>query len=209
MARVALLGQRVSHTFSGLKFFTHPATISRHTQFFWPVLCPRRDHQKYYHSFFATQYSHFVKCVDVKGLKQQSCHYFWKVMSQRLSTEQNGGLDHVTYEKFVGETLENLTEFFESLDELDGCPQEYDVQYSDGVLTVALGRQHGTYVINKQTPNKQIWLSSPTSGPKRYDFVNGRWIYSHDGKALHDLLNEELSAIFNQKLDFTLAEKDS
>lgn len=29
-----------------------------------------------------------------------------------------------------------------------------------GVLTVRLGR-HGTYVINKQTPNRQIWLSSP------------------------------------------------
>lgn len=31
-----------------------------------------------------------------------------------------------------------------------------------GVLTVKVGGEHGTYVINKQTPNKQIWLSSPT-----------------------------------------------
>lgn len=30
----------------------------------------------------------------------------------------------------------------------------------DGVLTVQLGSK-GTYVINKQTPNRQIWLSSP------------------------------------------------
>ncbi len=29
-----------------------------------------------------------------------------------------------------------------------------------GVLTLDLGQQ-GTYVINKQPPNKQIWLSSP------------------------------------------------
>jgi frataxin len=29
-----------------------------------------------------------------------------------------------------------------------------------GVITLDLG-QHGTYVINKQPPNKQIWLSSP------------------------------------------------
>ncbi len=34
-----------------------------------------------------------------------------------------------------------------------------------GVLTVKVGGDHGTYVINKQTPNRQIWLSSPT----RYD----------------------------------------
>lgn len=32
--------------------------------------------------------------------------------------------------------------------------------FQDGVLTMQLG-SHGTYVINKQTPNKQIWLSSP------------------------------------------------
>ena len=30
----------------------------------------------------------------------------------------------------------------------------------DGVLTVRLG-DLGTYVINKQTPNRQLWLSSP------------------------------------------------
>jgi hypothetical protein len=30
-----------------------------------------------------------------------------------------------------------------------------------GVLTVALGGEKGTFVVNKQTPNRQIWLSSP------------------------------------------------
>ena len=62
----------------------------------------------------------------------------------------------------------------------------------------------GTYVLNKQPPNKQIWLSSPVSGPKRYDWiveqkkgasedeVTRRWIYLRDGSALTDLLNEEL-----------------
>lgn len=36
------------------------------------------------------------------------------------------------------------------------------VRTQSGVLTVNVGGNHGTYVINKQTPNKQIWLSSPT-----------------------------------------------
>uniref|UniRef100_A0A914RUA2 Frataxin n=1 Tax=Parascaris equorum TaxID=6256 RepID=A0A914RUA2_PAREQ len=36
-----------------------------------------------------------------------------------------------------------------------------------GVITAKVGRDKGTYVINKQTPNRQIWLSSPISGPKR------------------------------------------
>ena len=33
--------------------------------------------------------------------------------------------------------------------------------FQSGVITVKLGDDLGTYVINKQTPNKQIWLSSP------------------------------------------------
>lgn len=39
-----------------------------------------------------------------------------------------------------------------------------------GVLTIVFPPR-GTYVLNKQPPNKQIWLSSPVSGPKRYDYV--------------------------------------
>lgn len=79
----------------------------------------------------------------------------------------------------------------------------------DGVLTISLGSTYGTYVINKQTPNKQIWLSSPTSGPKRFDFVyaandnkNGYWIYRHTGTTLHELLDTEFSAILNVKTTF-------
>ena len=51
-----------------------------------------------------------------------------------------------------------------------GCVKPYlYATYSDkplplalqsGVLTLKLGSK-GTYVINKQPPNKQIWLSSP------------------------------------------------
>lgn len=63
----------------------------------------------------------------------------------------------------------------------------------------------GTYVINKQPPNKQIWLSSPKSGPKRYDYVVygegqaqkedtavGDWVYLRDGSTVNQLFREEL-----------------
>jgi frataxin len=74
-----------------------------------------------------------------------------------------------------------------------------------GVLTLTLGPHIGTYVINKQPPNKQIWLSSPKTGPKRYDYVvfgegqhekqdtaTGDWVYLRDGSTLNDLLMDEL-----------------
>ena len=64
-------------------------------------------------------------------------------------------------------------------------------------------------MLNKQPPNKQIWLSSPVSGPKRFDYVvdvgsadavkhgreggiKGTWVYLRDGTRLTDLLKEEL-----------------
>ncbi|KAF7972697.1 hypothetical protein HWV62_30352 [Athelia sp. TMB] len=70
-----------------------------------------------------------------------------------------------------------------------------------GVLTLILG-DNGTYVINKQPPNKQIWLSSPFSGPKRYDYspTTDSWVYSRDGRALGDLLNDELSAALGKEV---------
>jgi len=63
----------------------------------------------------------------------------------------------------------------------------------------------GTYVLNKQPPNKQIWLSSPVTGPKRFDWVvsgesmdhkegsgSGEWVYLRDGTSLTELLRQEV-----------------
>ncbi|KAL8899803.1 MAG: hypothetical protein Q9192_001397 [Flavoplaca navasiana] len=56
------------------------------------------------------------------------------------------------------------------LEELQEERRDVDCEYSAGVLNLDFPPA-GTYVFNKQPPNKQIWLSSPISGPKRYDYV--------------------------------------
>ena len=68
---------------------------------------------------------------------------------------------------------ESLCERFEDIVDSTASLSEADVSLSSGVLTVQLP-DVGTYVINKQTPNRQIWLSSPKSGPARFDFVQDR-----------------------------------
>ncbi|XP_065836763.1 frataxin, mitochondrial-like [Oscarella lobularis] len=99
-------------------------------------------------------------------------------------------------------TLDELAEYFESLPETDiNCDENYDVHLSDGVLTISLGKDLGTYVINKQTPNRQLWFSSPLSGPKRYDFLNGNWIYKRDGMSLHSRLTTELTQLYGKPVD--------
>lgn len=83
-----------------------------------------------------------------------------------------------------------------------------------GVMTVTEPKI-GTYVINKQPPNRQIWLSSPLSGPKRYDWlvaghtmhqkeeagVAGEWVYLRDGTTMSGLLKRELGVDMDTSLD--------
>ena len=67
-----------------------------------------------------------------------------------------------------------------------------------GVLSIKLGEGRGTFVVNKQSPNRQLWLASPLSGPFRYDSERRAravvWRYRRDGHLLLDRLQQELSA---------------
>ena len=132
------------------------------------------------------------------GFKKSSENSEW-------SCRQAKTLSEAEYDVIAEETMENLTALFEALPDAVVCHHDYDATYSQGVLKVLIGGGGGTYVINKQSPNRQIWLSSPVSGPKRYDYTEERkWVYSHDGVCLQDLLSEEFSERYNgAALDFS------
>ncbi|XP_040012258.1 frataxin, mitochondrial [Xiphias gladius] len=122
---------------------------------------------------------------------------------EKPNTVQLSELSESAYEKLADETLDALADYFEDLTDEAFTGADFDVVFSSGVLTVKVGGDYGTYVINKQTPNRQIWLSSPTSGPKRYDWTGDHWVYTHDGISLHQLLSKEFSIIFNKNLDLS------
>ncbi|KAG7099450.1 hypothetical protein E1B28_001301 [Marasmius oreades] len=109
-------------------------------------------------------------------------------------------LSTADYDRLSDEVMDTLVEDLERILDEHGNPK-YEIDYHSGVLTLKLGEQ-GTYVINKQPPNKQIWLSSPFSGPKRYDYSQegDKWTYSRDKRSLGRLLNEELSNAFKQHI---------
>ncbi|CAO2650891.1 Nn.00g091880.m01.CDS01 [Neocucurbitaria sp. VM-36] len=96
-----------------------------------------------------------------------------------------------------------LNELVQRLEEAQENDPNIEVDYSAGVLEVTA--KDNTFVLNKQPPNKQIWLSSPISGPKRFDWVvsqegmdfkegggQGDWIYLRDGTSLTEILRKEL-----------------
>uniref|UniRef100_UPI00398F64B1 frataxin, mitochondrial n=1 Tax=Pristiophorus japonicus TaxID=55135 RepID=UPI00398F64B1 len=139
------------------------------------------------------QHLHSERCLK---FQRKGIHF-----STLRRMENASLLDDATYEKLAEETLDLLSDFFEDLADKPFVPKDYDVTFASGVLTINMGERLGTYVINKQTPNRQIWLSSPISGPKRYDWTEKKWIYSHDGVCLHELLTKEFSTMFKTKVD--------
>lgn len=86
---------------------------------------------------------------------------------------------HIIADSSLEEIMDRLT-VLEDIEELE----DLDVNYSMGVLNITLGAEHGTWVINKQTPNRQLWWSSPLSGPRRYELQRG-------DEGIADLLDEE------------------
>ncbi|SCU90734.1 LAMI_0E03400g1_1 [Lachancea mirantina] len=102
---------------------------------------------------------------------------------------------------------EKSDQFLQALqDNLEEISDEYpevipDVELSQGVMTLVVP-ELGTYVINKQPPNKQIWLASPVSGPNRFDLYGGEWVSLRDGSKLLDLLRTELNSVLPEKVDF-------
>lgn len=110
----------------------------------------------------------------------------------------------ITYDEFHLHADRYLEELVNRLEQEQETRQDVEVDFSAGVLEVAIASK-GTYVLNKQPPNKQIWLSSPLSGPKRFDWVVvgesmhqkqgagvGDWVYLRDGTSLTALLKKEL-----------------
>jgi iron donor protein CyaY len=66
---------------------------------------------------------------------------------------------------------------------------ELDLDINDGILTI--GTKNGVFVINRQSVAREIWLSSPISGPYHFFFNNGRW-ESRNNDELFNIITEEL-----------------
>lgn len=92
-------------------------------------------------------------------------------ISPAVSPCRSTTISELQFHKAADFTLDDLTERIEALvDDLD--LDDSDVEHSQGVLTLKLGKL-GTYVINKQTPNRQLWMSSPV----RYDRLRGWCVF--------------------------------
>ncbi|PHU12240.1 Frataxin, mitochondrial [Capsicum chinense] len=99
----------------------------------------------------------------------------------------------------IHDLLDKLEEYGDSVD-IDG----FDVDYGNEVLTLKFGSL-GTYVINKQTPNRQIWMSSPVSGPSRFDWDQNSqgWIYRRTKANLQKVLEDEIEKLCGSAINLS------
>jgi frataxin len=97
--------------------------------------------------------------------------------------------DDEVFEIIADKTLNIL---LDRIDDILG--EEFDVDLNGGILNIEL--QNGTqYVINKNAPNYEIWMSSPLSGASHYYLEDDleTWIDTRSGHKFYDKLSQELS----------------
>ncbi|XP_050248134.1 frataxin, mitochondrial [Quercus robur] len=106
---------------------------------------------------------------------------------------------HTLANSTIHHFLEKLEEYGDNV-EIDG----FDVDYGNEVLTLKLG-DLGTYVLNKQTPNRQLWLSSPVSGPSRFDWDRNAqtWVYRRTKADLLKILKSELEQLCGEPINLS------
>jgi frataxin len=132
--------------------------------------------------------------------------------------------DERVFHDIADTTLEELSDL---VSQIESSLDDVDYSLSQGVLNINLGSvyQNKTWVINKQTPNRQIWWSSPISGPRRFEYKSekeknsveeekketkekeisseqqqqeesSKWFYTKDRKTtLKDLFKEEIQQV--------------
>lgn len=155
------------------------------------ALAPQRVRARWSSSSSNSNVTSDTAAATGGGIRKSTSH----ITASTTGTELPADVVALTdgeYARLASDAIDTINDqldaFFED-NRLDG-----DVDEDSGVMEVTT--THGVYVINKQPPTKQIWLSSPISGPKRFDFHDGHWVSLRDGQRLLQLLQDEINDIY-------------
>lgn len=97
-------------------------------------------------------------------------------------------LSKLEYARLASRTLDVLSE------KLASTPFAGEVDLHDGVLSWKVDGV-GEYVFNKQAPLKQLWLSSPVTGPARFEMHAETWVDTRSRRPLSDFMKSEIFEI--------------
>ena len=80
-------------------------------------------------------------------------------------------MEETEYHQKASPALAELLEFLEELEE----NHDIEPELEGGILSIIMPDDK-EYVINKHTPSRQIWVSSPYSGASYFHFVDEKWV---------------------------------
>jgi frataxin len=124
------------------------------------------------------------------------------------------GFNDIAYNTHADKFIDQVMTTVDALD----CEAVEDVELSDNVLNIDTAR--GKFVLNKQAPMMQLWLSSPVSGPHHYNMVApaaaaaaaaagaggdeaaAAWQSDRDAHDLKQKLQRELSEVLAKDVTF-------
>eukprot|EP00866_Antonospora_locustae_P001792 jgi/Antlo1/1792/733 len=97
-------------------------------------------------------------------------------------------LPKLEYARLVSRTLDVLSE------KLATIPLAGEIDHHDGVLSWKVDGV-GEYVFNKQTPLRQLWASSPVTGPVRFEVNAETWVDTRNRRSLSEFMESEIHEI--------------
>jgi frataxin len=95
-------------------------------------------------------------------------------------------VSQMAYDKTAAKALDFLYGYLENV---GACG---DLDLKNGILNYTIDGV-GEYVFNKQPPLRQLWASSPLSGPKRFFMgEDSRWYDTKTKKELKEYIRDEV-----------------
>jgi frataxin len=100
------------------------------------------------------------------------------------------------FESFADKTLARLQA---AIEDAEGG---LDADLVGGILTIET-ESGAKYLLNRNAPNRQLWLSSPVSGAWHFAWsdVGQAWLSTRGGERLEDLLARELSEATGEAIE--------
>ena len=151
-----------------------------------------------------------LRCFLVRhhgGVKKQHTNKFINVHASMYRFLHNTEKEYL---EVLDHTLERVSSVLDPImDEMTTTLQdeeEYEVESSgDGVMNIKCGSQ-GTFVVSRQTPARQLWLSSPVSGPWHYQYCPDNneivWKCTKQSLSFYNRLSKELSHVLKREIHF-------
>jgi len=139
-----------------------------------------------------------MKIMESALRKSIRCHALFFQFSKILKYSNFQFSMKLNLNEYLKEINNALTHISDNVDALDSDAVECNYDGS-GVLKFQITNEK-KYVLNIQRPTQQLWVSSPVSGPYKFEFEIEKkcWIDVKNNLELYELLNKEINELFKQ-----------